>query len=48
MNWIGNLVCNLRKVWEKTIDWYLENENWLENITSGNYQAYYEKQYIKR
>ncbi len=33
---------------EKTIDWYLENENWLENITSGNYQAYYEKQYIKR
>ena len=30
---------------EKTIDWYLENEGWLNNVTSGNYQDYYEKQY---
>lgn len=29
----------------KTIDWYLENEEWLANVTSGNYQNYYEKQY---
>lgn len=29
----------------KTIDWYLENEQWLENVTSGDYQHYYEKQY---
>jgi len=29
----------------KTIDWYLENESWLENVTSGNYQKYYESQY---
>jgi len=29
----------------KTIDWYLENEAWLENVTSGNYQKYYESQY---
>lgn len=28
-----------------TIDWFLENQNWLENVTSGNYQNYYEKQY---
>ena len=28
-----------------TIDWYLENENWLNNVTSGVYQSYYEKQY---
>ncbi len=33
---------------EKTIDWYLSNEEWLENVTSGDYQKYYEKQYIKR
>ena len=33
---------------EKTIDWYLENEEWLENVTSGNYQKYYELQYSKR
>ena len=29
----------------KTIDWYLENENWLQNVTSGDYQLYYKKQY---
>ncbi len=29
----------------KTIDWYLENKAWLENVTSGNYQKYYEQQY---
>lgn len=29
----------------KTIDWYLENKGWLENIVNGNYQAYYDKQY---
>ena len=30
---------------EKTIDWYLSNEDWLLHVTSGAYQAYYEKQY---
>ena len=29
----------------KTIDWYLNNEEWLKNVTSGNYQNYYKKQY---
>ena len=29
----------------KTIDWYLSNENWLKNVTSGDYQKYYLKQY---
>jgi dTDP-glucose 4,6-dehydratase len=29
----------------KTIDWYLENEKWLSNVTSGSYQAYYDKMY---
>jgi len=29
----------------KTIDWYLENKQWLENVTSGTYQEYYNKQY---
>ena len=33
---------------EKTIDWYLANEEWLNNVTSGDYQKYYEEQYIKR
>ena len=30
---------------EKTIDWYLENEEWLTNVTSGDYQKYYSKHY---
>ena len=29
----------------KTIDWFLENTAWLENVTSGNYQEYYKNQY---
>lgn len=32
---------------EKTIDWYLENETWLNNVTSGEYQKYYSAQYAK-
>ena len=30
---------------EKTIGWYLNNKTWLNNVTSGHYQSYYEKQY---
>jgi dTDP-glucose 4,6-dehydratase len=30
---------------EKTVDWYLNNEEWLTNITTGAYQQYYAKQY---
>lgn len=29
----------------KTIKWYLDNQNWMKNITSGEYQKYYEKMY---
>lgn len=29
----------------KTIDWYLSNEKWLKNVTSGDYQNYYSNQY---
>ncbi len=30
---------------KNTIDWYLKNEDWLNNVTSGSYQSYYKKQY---
>jgi dTDP-glucose 4,6-dehydratase len=33
---------------EKTIAWYLENEDWLSSITSGDYIKYYEKMYFDR
>jgi dTDP-glucose 4,6-dehydratase len=32
----------------KTIDWYLDNEEWMKNVTSGDYQKYYDKQYLNR
>lgn len=33
---------------EKTVDWFLANEEWLNNVTSGSYQNYYEKMYDHR
>jgi len=30
---------------ERTINWYLNNEEWLKNVTSGSYKDYYKKQY---
>ena len=30
---------------DKTVDWYLDNEEWMNHITSGSYQKYYEEQY---
>lgn len=33
---------------EQTVDWYLDNEEWLNRVTSGNYQKYYEQQYLNR
>jgi dTDP-glucose 4,6-dehydratase len=32
---------------EKTVKWYLENQEWLDNVTSGDYQTYYQKMYTK-
>ena len=32
----------------ETIDWYLENQSWLNHVTSGEYQKYYEQQYTGR
>ena len=30
---------------EKTVRWYLDHQEWLDNVTSGDYQQYYEKMY---
>ncbi len=30
-----------------TIDWFLSNQEWLDHVTSGDYQKYYEDQYSK-
>ena len=33
---------------EKTIDWYLDNQDWVKHVTSGDYQNYYTEQYARR
>lgn len=43
LNWEPSL--QFEEGLEKTVDWYLANEEWLENVTSGAYQKYYEQQY---
>jgi dTDP-glucose 4,6-dehydratase len=32
---------------EKTVDWYLKNTDWMENVTSGAYEKYYTKKYLQ-
>lgn len=46
LGWIPSL--QFEEGLEKTVDWYLENEEWLENIINGEYQNYYKKQYEER
>ena len=33
---------------EKTVKWYLDNQEWMDNVTSGDYQKYYENMYKNR
>ena len=46
LNWEPSM--KVKEGLEKTVDWYLENEQWLQNVTSGNYQQYYQQQYQHR
>jgi len=46
LGWIPSL--QFEEGISKTIDWYLANTEWLNHVTSGNYQNYYNEQYFKR
>ena len=46
LGWIPSL--QFEEGISKTIDWYLANNEWLNHVTSGGYQNYYEQQYHKR
>ena len=37
---------NLEKGLKLTVDWYLKNKAWLDHVTSGEYQTYYDKMYL--
>jgi len=43
LDWVPSL--QFEEGLEKTVNWYLENQEWLENVTSGHYQDYYKQQY---
>jgi len=43
LNWVPSL--QFEEGLSKTIDWYLENQQWLNNVTSGSYQKYKKQQY---
>ena len=46
LGWVPSL--QFEEGLEKTVDWYLANEEWLSGVTSGDYKKYYEQQYVKR
>ncbi len=46
LGWVPSL--QFEEGLEKTVDWYLNNEEWLHNVTSGDYMKYYETQYHQR
>jgi dTDP-glucose 4,6-dehydratase len=33
---------------EKTINWYIENQLWMDEVTSGDYAKYYDTMYLSR
>ena len=41
-NWAGSPTVTFEEGLAQTIDWYLQNTEWLNNVTSGNYAKYYE------
>lgn len=43
LNWEPSITFEIGL--EKTVDWYLQNEEWLHHVTSGEYQNYYKEQY---
>ena len=45
LNWEPSV--DFKKGLSLTIDWYLNNKNWLKSVTSGEYRNYYNKQYSR-
>jgi len=45
LGWISSL--QFEEGLEITVDWYLSNQKWLDNVTSGDYKKYYEVMYYR-
>ncbi|NTV05079.1 MAG: dTDP-glucose 4,6-dehydratase, partial [Chlorobiaceae bacterium] len=46
LGWVPSI--SFEKGLELTVDWYLSNQDWLDNVTSGGYQRYYDEMYSGR
>lgn len=46
LGWVPSL--QFEEGLEKTVDWYLNNQDWLDKVTSGNYREYYDNMYKSR
>ncbi|MFW5644687.1 MAG: dTDP-glucose 4,6-dehydratase, partial [Bacteroidota bacterium] len=46
LNWEPSLI--FEEGLEKTVDWYLENQEWVRDVITGDYNKYYREQYEKR
>ena len=46
LGWVPSI--SFEKGLELTVDWYLTNGEWLDNVTSGSYQHYYQEMYTGR
>jgi dTDP-glucose 4,6-dehydratase len=46
LGWSPSL--NFEQGLEKTVDWYLANQKWLDRVISGDYEKYYDQQYVRR
>jgi dTDP-glucose 4,6-dehydratase len=46
LNWKPSL--QFEEGLDKTVDWYLDNSEWIDQITSGTYQEYYDKMYLSK
>ena len=46
LSWKQNV--NFAEGLEKTVEWYLANDEWLKHVLTGEYEEYYKKQYLER
>ncbi|MCK4466199.1 MAG: GDP-mannose 4,6-dehydratase, partial [Bacteroidales bacterium] len=46
LKWVS--LVDFEKGLEITVNWYLQNKEWLNNVISGEYEKYYDDQYLKR
>ena len=47
MSFADNKVKFFKEGIEETVKWYLDNQEWMDHVTSGEYQKYYENMYGK-